>query len=126
MLIRESVVMVADNTGAKKAKIIWVPGWSRKKVARIWDYVVVSIQTATPNGTVKKWQVMRALVVRTRKETPRKDWTYIRFGDNAIVLVDIDWKGELKMKWKRVFWPVAKEIRELWYKVISNNAEEVI
>lgn len=126
MLQTESVVVVADNTGAKTALIMTIPKGTRKKVARIGDIVVVAVQNATSTGIVKKWQVMRAMVVRTRKEIRRNDWTYLRFGDNAIILLDIDAKGELKPKGKRIFWPIAREIRELWYKDISNIAEEVI
>lgn len=126
MLRRESVVTVTDNTGAKKAKVIWIPNGSRKKNAGIGDYVTVAIQEASPDGSIRKWQVVRALVVRTRKETWRRDWSYIRFGDNAIIIVEITEKWEIKPKGKRIFGPVAKEIREMWLKTITNLAEEVI
>lgn len=126
MLKTESTVVVADNTGAKEALIIGIPGGTRKKTARIGDIVVVVIKSATSTGIVKDAQVMRAMVVRVRKEIKRKDGTYIRFGDNAVVLLDIDAKGEMKPKGKRIFWPIAREIRELWFKEISNIAEEVI
>lgn len=126
MLRRESVVLVIDNTWAKKAKVIGIPHGSRKKNAGIGDYVTVAIQEASPNGSVKKGQVVRAIVVRTRKETWRKDWSYIRFWDNAIVLVEITEKWEVKPRWKRIFGPVAREIREMGLKIITNLAEEVI
>ena len=126
MLIRESMVVVTDNTGAKKAKIIGIPWGTGKKKATVGDYVVVAIKEASPSWSVKKWQVVRWLIVRTRKEVGRKDGTYVRFGDNAIVIVDVDAKGELKPKGKRIFWPIVKEIRNLWYKAVSNMAEEVI
>ncbi len=126
MLRRESVVSVIDNTGAKKAKVIGIPHGSRKKNATVGDYVTVSIQDASPNGSVKKGQVIRGIVVRTRKEIRRPDGSYIRFGDNAIVLVDVSEKGEVKPRGKRVFGPVAREIREMGLRSITNLAEEVI
>lgn len=126
MLRKESVISVIDNTGAKKAKIIGIPHGSRKKNATIGDYVTVAIQEAAPNGSVKKGQVVRALVVRVRKEVGRKDGTYIRFGDNACVIVEISEKGEVKPKGKRIFGPIAREIREMGLKSITNLAEEVI
>ena len=126
MLRKESVISVADNTWAKKAKIIGIPHGSRKKNASIWDYVVVAIQEASPTGSIRKGQVVRALIVRTRKELGRKDGTYVRFGDNACVIVEITEKGEVKPKGKRIFGPVAREIRDMGLKVITNIAEEVI
>ena len=87
MLKVESVVTVADNTWAKKAKIIRILKWSTGSTATVGDSVVVAIKTAMPNGNVKKWQVIKALVVRTKKEVARKDGTYIRFGDNAVILM---------------------------------------
>jgi len=126
MLKNESVVVVADNTGAKKAKIIRILKWSAGKTATVWDSVVVAIKSAMPNGSVKKWEVTRAVVVRVRKEIPRKDGTYIRFGDNAIILMTKNDKGEMSPIWKRIFWPVARELRDLWYRNITNMAEEVL
>jgi large subunit ribosomal protein L14 len=126
MLQNESVVVVADNSWAKKAKIIRIIKSSTAKKAKIWDKVVVAIQEATPAWSVKKWQVVRAIIVRTRKETRRADWSYIRFGDNAIVLLTKDAKWELSPIWKRVFGPVARELKDLWYKNITNMAEEVL
>lgn len=126
MLRKESKINVIDNSWAKIAKIIGIPHGSRKKNASIGDYVTVAIQEATPNGTVKKGAVVRALIVRTRKETRRKDGTYIRFGDNACVIVEISEKGEVKPKGKRIFGPIAREIREMNLRSISNLAQEVI
>lgn len=126
MLQNESVVVVADNSWAKKAKIIRIIKSSMAKKAKIWDKVVVAIQEATPTWSVKKWQVSWAIIVRTKKETRRADWSYIRFGDNAIVLLTKDAKGELNPIGKRVFGPVARELKDLWYKNITNMAEEVL
>lgn len=126
MLQNESVIVVADNTGAKKAKIIRIlKSWNAKS-AWIWDKVVVAIKEATPTGSVKKWQVSWAIVVRTKKEIKRSDWTYIRFGDNAVVLLTKDARWELSPVGKRVFGPVAKELKNLWFKNITNMAEEVL
>ena len=126
MLKVESVVTVADNTWAKKAKIIRILKWSTGSTATVGDSVVVAIKTAMPNGNVKKWQVVKALVVRTKKEVARKDGTYIRFGDNAVILMTKNEKGERNPVWKRIFGPVARELRDLWYKNITNMAEEVL
>lgn len=126
MLKPESVVIVADNTGVKKAKIIRILKSSMAKTAWIADKVVVAVQEVAPTSTIKKWEVSQAIVVRTRKEIARKDGTYIRFWDNAIILMSKDAKGEIKPIGKRIFWPVARELRELWYRNITNMAEEVI
>lgn len=126
MLKPESVVIVADNTGVKKAKIIRILKSSMAKTAKIADKVVVAVQEVAPTSTIKKWEVSQAIVVRTRKEIARKDGTYIRFWDNAIILMSKDAKGEIKPIGKRIFWPVARELRELWYRNITNMAEEVI
>jgi len=126
MLKNESVVVVADNTWAKKAKIIRILKGSAGKTATIWDSVVVAVKSTMPNGSVKKWEVTRAVVVRVKKEVPRSDGTYIRFWDNAVILMTKNDKGEMSPTWKRVFWPVARELRELWYRNITNMAEEVL
>lgn len=126
MLQTESVVNVIDNTWAKTALIIGIPNGTRKRKAKLGDTVVVVIQNASSTGLVKKGQVLRAMIVRTRKEVRRKDGSYIRFADNAVIILDINDKWEIKPKWKRVFWPVAKEIRDLGFKDVTNIAEEVI
>lgn len=126
MLKNESVVVVADNTGAKKAKIIRILKGSAGKTATVGDSVVVAIKSAMPNGSAKKWEVTRAVVVRVRKEIPRKDGTYIRFEDNAVILMTKNDKGDMSPTWKRVFGPVARELRELWYRNVTNMAEEVL
>lgn len=126
MLQNESLVMVADNTGAKKAKIIRIIKWSMARTARIGDKVVVAVKDAAPDGSVKKWQVTRAIVVRVRKEIKRNDGTYVRFWDNAVVLISKNEKGELNPIGKRIFGPVAKELKAMGYKNITNMAEEVV
>ena len=126
MLKVESVVNVADNTWAKKAKIIRILKGSTASTATVWDNVVVAIKSATPNWNVKKWQVVKAIVIRCKKEIARKDWTYIRFGDNAVILMTKNEKWEWNPIWKRIFGPVARELRDLWHKNITNMAEEVL
>lgn len=126
MLKTESVVVVADNTWVKKAKIIRVLKSSNATTAVIGDRVVVAVQEVGSISTIKKGDVAQAIVVRVRKEIWRKDGTYIRFWDNAIVLMSKDAKGEIKPIGKRVFGPVARELRDLWYRNITNMAEEVI
>jgi large subunit ribosomal protein L14 len=126
MLMNESQVVICDNTGAKKWKVIRILKGSNWKKASIWDLVVIAIKEASPSSSVKKWDTSRALIVRVRKEIGRKDGTYVRFWDNAVVLMSKDAKWELKPIWKRVFWPVAKELRLLGYRNITNMAEEVI
>ena len=123
MLQAESRIRVADNTGAKDVLIIRVLGGTKKRYASIGDKIVVSIKQATPNGTVKKGQVAKAVVVRTKKEVRRKDGSYIRFDDNACVLLDST-SGE--MKGTRVFGPVARELRDKQFMKIVSLAPEVL
>ncbi len=126
MLKTESIVVVADNTWVKKAKIIRILKSSMARTARIADMVVVAVQEVAPTSTIKKWDVSQAMVVRVRKEIARKDGTYVRFWDNAVILMSKDAKWEIKPIWKRIFGPVARELRDLWYKNITNMAEEVV
>jgi large subunit ribosomal protein L14 len=123
MLQQESRLKVADNTGAKEALVIRVLGGTGKRYASIGDKIVVAIKQATPNGSVKKGQVSKAVVIRTVKEIRRKDGSYIRFDDNACVLLD-DNSGE--MKGTRVFGPVARELREKKFMKIVSLAPEVL
>jgi large subunit ribosomal protein L14 len=123
MLQTESRLRVADNTGAKEVLVIRVLGGTRKRYASIGDKIVVAIKEATPNGNVKKGQVAKAVVVRTKKEIRRKDGSYIRFDDNACVLID-NTSGE--MKGTRVFGPVARELREKQFMKIVSLAPEVL
>lgn len=120
MIQQESMVRVADNSGAKRALVIRVLGGTRRRYAGLGDTVIVAVKDALPNGTVKKSEVARAVVVRTRKETRRKDGSYIRFDENAVVIINE--QGEPKAT--RIFGPVARELRERgFFKIISLSPE---
>ena len=125
MLKQESMVIVADNTQAKKAKIIRIIK-GNADTASIGDRVVVAIKEASPIASVKKGQVVPAVIVRVKKEISRPDGTYVRFGDNAVVLLTKDAKVNLNPIGKRVFGPVAKELRDIGWRNITNMAEEVV
>ena len=122
MLQQESRLLVADNTGAKEVLTIRVLGGTKKRYASLGDKIVVTIKQATPNGTVKKGQVSTAVVVRAQKEVRRKDGSYIRFDDNACVLIDA--AGE--MRGTRVFGHVARELRDKNFMKIVSLAPEVL
>jgi large subunit ribosomal protein L14 len=122
MLQQESRLKVADNTGAKEVLVIRVLGGTKKRYASIGDQIVVTVKNALPNGSVKKGQVSRAVVVRTSKEIRRPDGSYIRFGENACVLLNA--AGE--MRGTRVFGPVARELRDKEYMKIVSLAPEVL
>tara|TARA_B100000989_G_scaffold207852_1_gene157556 strand:+ start:16 stop:384 length:369 start_codon:yes stop_codon:yes gene_type:complete len=122
MLQQESRLLVADNTGAKEVLTIRVLGGTKRRYASLGDKIVVTIKQATPNGTVKKGQVSTAVVVRAQKEVRRKDGSYIRFDDNACVLLDAT--GE--MRGTRVFGPVARELRDKNFMKIVSLAPEVL
>ena len=122
MLQTESRLKVADNTGAKEVLVIRVLGGTKKRYASVGDKIVVTVKSATPNGTVKKGQVSRAVVVRTKKEVRRKDGSYIRFDDNACVLLN----PTEEMRGTRVFGPVARELRDRDYMKIVSLAPEVL
>ena len=122
MLQQESRLKVADNTGAKEVLTIRVLGGTKRRYASIGDKIVVSVKSATPNGMVKKGSVSSAVVVRTTKEVRRKDGSYIRFDDNACVLLDAS--GE--MRGTRVFGPVARELRDKKFMKIVSLAPEVL
>ncbi len=109
--------------GAKEALVIRVLGGTKKRYASVGDKIVVSVKDATPNGTAKKGQVSKAVVIRTKKEVRRKDGSYIRFDDNACVLLDSN-SGE--MRGTRVFGPVARELREKQFMKIVSLAPEVL
>ncbi|MBG7630496.1 MAG: 50S ribosomal protein L14 [Bacteroidetes bacterium] len=123
MLQTESRLKVADNTGAKEVLVIRVLGGTKKRYASIGDKIVVAVKAATPNGTIKKGQVAKAVVVRTKKEIRRKDGSYIRFDENACVIIDST-TGE--MKGTRVFGPVARELRDKQFMKIVSLAPEVL
>ncbi|MCX5763809.1 MAG: 50S ribosomal protein L14 [bacterium] len=122
MIQQESMVKVADNSGAKTALVIRVLGGTRRRYAGLGDIVIVAVKNALPNGTVKKSDVARAVVVRTVKETRRKDGSYIRFDENAVVIINDN--GEPRAT--RIFGPVARELRDKRYMKIVSLAPEVI
>ena len=122
MLQQESRLKVADNTGAREVLVIRVLGGTNRRYASIGDTIVVSIKDATPTGSVKKGQVSKAVVVRTKKEVRRPDGSYIRFDDNACVLLNA--AGE--MRGTRVFGPVARELRDKQFMKIVSLAQEVL
>ncbi len=122
MLQQESRLKVADNTGAKEVLVIRVLGGTKRRYASLGDKIVVAVKDATPNGMIKKGQVAKAVVVRTAKEVRRKDGSYIRFDDNACVILDA--AGE--MRGTRVFGPVARELRDKKFMKIVSLAPEVL
>jgi large subunit ribosomal protein L14 len=122
MVHEETNLVVADNSGAKKVRCIRVLGGHGKRYARIGDVVVVSVKAAIPNANVKKGEVCKAVIVRTSKETKRKDGSFIRFDDNAAVILNT--QGE--PRGTRIFGPVARELREKNYMKIISLAPEVI
>jgi large subunit ribosomal protein L14 len=122
MIQMQTALMVADNSGAKKLKMIAPIGGSTSKIASIGDRIKVTVKEASPDGTVKKGTVHNAVIVRTRKEVRRKDGTYIRFDENAAVLI----KDDGSPIGTRVFGPVARELREKNYMKIVSLAPEVI
>ena len=122
MLQQESRLKVADNTGAKEVLTIRVLGGTKRRYASIGDKIVVTVKEATPNGSVKKGQVSTAVVVRTKKEIRRPDGSYIRFDENACVLLDA--QGEVRGT--RVFGPVARELRDRQFMKIISLAPEVL
>lgn len=126
MLQNWSHVIIADNTWAKKAQIFRILKSSSATKATIWDTVVVAIKESAPTSTIKKWDVAKAVIVRMKKEISRKDGTYVRFSDNAVVLMSVDAKGEMKPIGKRIFGPVSRDLKERGYKNITNMAEEVV
>lgn len=122
MIQQESRVAVADNTGAKELLCIRVLGGSYRRYGSIGDIIVCSVKKAMPNGTVKKGDVVKAVIVRTRKEVRRKDGSYIRFDENAAVIINNN--GE--PRGSRIFGPVARELREKQYMKIVSLAPEVL
>lgn len=123
MLQRESKLTVADNSGAKVAKIIGIPGASKRRYASVGDVVVVAIQKALPNSGIKRHEVLKGVIVRTHKEIRRKDGTYVRFDDNALIIIDPKNKAP---KGTRIFGPVAREIKEKGFDKIASLAPEVL
>lgn len=122
MVQQESRLKVADNTGAKEVLCIRVLGGTKRRYASVGDKIVVSVKEATPNGNTKKGSVSTAVVVRTKKEVRRPDGSYIRFDDNACVLLN----ANSEMKGTRVFGPVARELRDKQFMKIVSLAPEVL
>ncbi|MFH1284269.1 MAG: 50S ribosomal protein L14 [Candidatus Peregrinibacteria bacterium] len=122
MIQDKTKLKVADNTGAKMVECIKVLGGSRRRYASIGDTIVVAVKEANPKGMVKKKAVERAVIVRQRKEIGRKDGSYIRFDENAVVIIDKDGQP----KGTRVFGPVARELRERGFQKIISLAPEVL
>jgi large subunit ribosomal protein L14 len=122
MIQKETRLNVADNSGAKEVLCISVLGGTKKRYARLGDKIVVAIKDAVPSGSVKKGSVAKAVVVRTKKEVRRADGSYIRFDDNAVVLLNT--AGE--MQGTRIFGPVARELRENKFMKIVSLAPEVL
>jgi large subunit ribosomal protein L14 len=122
MLQMQSNLVVADNSGAKMVQVIKVLGGTHRRYAGIGDIVVVAVKEAIPTSTIKAGTVQKAVIVRVAKEYRRADGTYIRFDDNACVLVD----GDKNPKGKRIFGPVARELRDMDYMKIVSLAPEVL
>ena len=122
MIQQESYLKVADNTGAKEIHTIRVLGGSKRKFGNIGDVIVASVRKATPGGTVKKGEVVKAVIVRTKRGVRREDGTYVRFDENAAVII----KEDRNPRGTRIFGPVARELRDREYMKILSLAPEVI
>lgn len=122
MIQQQTILLVADNTGAKTAMCIKVLGGSRRRYAAIGDIIVVAVKTAAPRGTVRLHAVERAVIVRTKKLMRRKDGSGIRFDDNACVIID----SNKEPKGTRIFGPVARELRAAGYQKIISQAPDVL
>ena len=123
MIQSESRLKVTDNSGARKVLCIKVLGGTKRRYASIGDVITVTVKEATPHAPIKKGDVIRAVIVRTRKEIRRKDGTYLRFDDNACVIVD---KEKQEPKCTRVFGPIAREVRRKGFFKIASMAPEVL
>ena len=123
MIQHRSMLKVADNSGAKKLMCIRVLGGYKKRYARIGDIITCTVKEAAPRGAVKKSEIVHAVIVRTKKERRRKDGTYIRFDENAAVIID---KENKEPKGTRIFGPVARELRNKGYRKIVSLAPEVL
>ena len=122
MIQQETYLKVADNTGAKEIKTILVLGGSKRKFGNIGDVIVASVRKSTPGGTVKKGEVVKAVIVRSSKGVRRADGSYVRFDDNAAVLI----RDDKNPRGTRIFGPVARELRDKDYMKILSLAPEVI
>lgn len=126
MIQDRTLVTVADNSGAKIGRIFKIPGSSKKRYAEIGEVVVFSVQTAEPRKAVKKKDVLHGVVVRQRKPFRRKDGSYIRFDDNAVVAIEGAGKNAKEPKAGRIFGPIPRELQELGYQTIISRAPEVV
>lgn len=122
MIQTETVLNVADNSGARRVKCIKVIGGSKRRYAGIGDIIICSVKEAAPNANIKKGDVVRAVIVRTKKETRRKDGSYIRFDQNAVVIVD----ANRAPRGTRIFGPVARELRDKKFMRIVSLAPETL
>jgi large subunit ribosomal protein L14 len=123
MIQPQSIVKIADNTGAKIGRVFKVLGGSKKRYARVGDIVVLSVQIAEPRKLVKKKEILHGLVVRSKAPIRRKDGSYIKFDENAVVIID---KAKKEPRANRVFGPIPREISELGYQKIASLAPEVL
>jgi large subunit ribosomal protein L14 len=126
MIQDRSLVTIADNSGAKIGRIFKIPGSSKKRYAQIGEIVVLSVQSAEPRKAVKKKDVLHGVVVRQRKPFRRKDGSYIRFDENAVVILDWGAKDKKEPKAGRIFGPIPRELQELGYQTIISRAPEVV
>jgi len=123
MLQLRSILTPADNTGAKSLRLIHVPGAWKRRYAFVGDVVTAVVDQADPNGTVKDSEIVKAVIIRTKKETRRKDGSYVRFDDNAAVIIDPK-SGD--PRGTRIFGPVAREVKDAGYSKIASLAAEVV
>ena len=123
MIQNQSMLKVADNSGAKLVQCIRVLGGYKKRYARLGDVITVTVKSAQPHTQIKKGQVVHAIIVRQRKETRRKDGSYIRFDENAVVIID---KEKKEPKATRIFGPVARELRAKGFKKIISDRKSVV
>ena len=126
MIQDRSLVTIADNSGAKIGRIFKIPGSSKKRYAEIGEVVILSVQTAEPRKNVKKKDVLKAVIVRQRKPFHRKDGSYIRFDENAVVVIEGSGKNPQEPKAGRIFGPIPRELQELGYQTIISRAPEVV
>ena len=123
MIQERSILKVADNSGAKTVRCFRILGGSKRRYARLGDVVIASVQTAEPRKQVKKKDIVNVVVVRQKEATRRKDGSYVRFSDNAVVLIDKDKK---EPNATRIFGPIPREIKERGYDTIASLAEELV
>ncbi len=126
MIQDRSLVVVADNSGARVGRIFKIPGSSKKRYAEIGEIVILSVQSAEPRKAVKKKDVLKGVVVRQRKPFKRKDGSYVRFDENAVVIIEGTGKNAKEPKAGRIFGPIPRELSELGYQTIISRAPEVV